>query len=430
MFSLTDAVNPGNKYIGVKAYSGIFINRVTIRLFFFFCFFPYLAPLPLPTDLQPYAFVASALILLGALVAGRGLPRLVWLLAVPPVAAISLVLLDNASLFAMRASLTYVSLFTVTAVTCIAWQSLKYRLMLRQFVPLATYTWFIAGLIEIFEPRFFSVIISNLSIDADRGVTGLATEPSFYGIYCFMLMGLNYLANNNNKKIFFFLVFQIVFFAQSSITLVFLLIFIIYWVLFYLSLRTIVAAAVAMSFLAVVFDYLLSQMHDSRVSYLVLRVLEDPWSLILIDTSINARIGHVLFSILGFFDNYGVPRGFDHFSEYVMTKINYVDFLWLGSLDSGLKIMSGYGGAFFELGVFGVVIFLVVSIAIVQHFRRQLRRQLLFLFLINTVMFAAIQLSLPFIGMMLGILIASSHRPKRIWPDSSTSVKKEQPCYA
>lgn len=392
----------------MKILTPISIDNLMTRLFFFFCFFPYFAPLALPSDLQPYAFIISFYIFFKAFLRCRGLPRLVWLLVIPPIVALYLTFINGESFFALRAFFSYLSLFTITAATYFTLQVPEYRLILRKFIHIATYVWIIAGIIELFEPHIFSIIISNISIDADRGVVGLATEPSFYGIYCFTLIFLNYLVNDNNRKICFLLIAQIFLLAQSSITIIFFAIIFFYWIIFFFSFRAAIILIATTIVVALLFNFVKPEIADTRISFLAIKLFEDPFGLVADDVSINARIGHILFSLHGFIDNLGAPFGFGVFQNYVQLKLIETDFQWLGFLGPGLKIMSGYGGALFELGIFGLLIIYVFSVSITRYFQKRIRYQLFFLFAINTIMLAAIQLSLPFIGVILGVLILGS----------------------
>src|SRR3546814_19619119 len=84
--------------------------------FHLFCLFPYLAPVPLPTDTQPYALLVSGAVLL--LVGLRTpIPAAILALLLPVAVALLLLPADAGNLTAWRSALAYVSLFAVAAAT-------------------------------------------------------------------------------------------------------------------------------------------------------------------------------------------------------------------------------------------------------------------------------------------------------------------------
>lgn len=380
-------------------------------LFFLFSFFPYISFVSTSTDLQPYALIIS-LVILGAGGVPRNLPRHTWLLAIAPLAAFSIWLSGDFSYFGFRESLTFLSPLTIAIATFAVLQLSQGREMLRWFVVVTTYVWLAVGLAELFYgPTLVAPLIPNLSFDQTRGVPGLATEPSFYGLHCICLLALNYLCNNNSKLIAALLIFQIIFVAQSSIAVVMLFIFMFYALLFLPSLKAVtmtIGVAIAAIWLS---TYLQPRFQDARIVYLFLTLLSDPSTLVSVDVSLNARVGHVVFSILGFIDSLGMPHGFNHFYEYALRRADTVSFVWLGSVDPNKKIMSGYGSELFEIGIFGLFTPLGVAIAIACYFRHHLRQTALVVLYVTTVMFFAIQVSLPLLGVLIGWILSNPRRP-------------------
>src|SRR5215470_9498529 len=84
-------------------------------LFLFFVFFPYLAIVPLGTDLQPNALVAAVLVLF--VVSSWRWPVEIWLLAVPIVASFMIALAQFLSFSAVRGVGAYATPFFVAAAT-------------------------------------------------------------------------------------------------------------------------------------------------------------------------------------------------------------------------------------------------------------------------------------------------------------------------
>lgn len=371
--------------------------------FLFFCFFPYLTPVATNTDLQPYALLLSLVV---CIIYRWRLPLALWLLGVPTLVALLLWMMDLSSFFAFRSFAGYLSLWTIAIATYVLLrQSDKVDRMLRSFVAFATWIWLVAGLIETFiNPSLFASFIPNISLDVDRGVTGLATEPSFYAIYCIFLIGLNLLCRGNDRLIIALLLFQIVFLAKSAIGVVMLAILFAYWGVIFVSPHRLAVVALTAVAGALITKYVLPQFLDLRLASLVIDIWENPALVLQVDTSVNARVGHMLFSVYGFVDNLGLPHGFDHFHHYVADKLSDGDYVWLGVNEPGLKIMSGYGSALFELGVFGMFVPLAVTLMIFSHFRGRGRTAAVVNLYVHTIMFAAIQLSLPLLGVCLGYM--------------------------
>lgn len=374
--------------------------------FLIFAHFPYIALAPIRTDLQPYAFLLSVLVC-AASAFTLEMPRILWWFGLAPVAAAVLATREQ-SLLGYREVLTYLSIFTNTAATLAVLRLPQGTQMLRQMLTFSTLAWLTMGIMErIFSPSILHFVIPNLSLDAGRGVTGFATEPSFYGIYCLVLLGLNFLYNDNKRSIALLLLFQIIFLAQSSITIVLLLIFIAFRTIFYPSWRIIAAVVTLLLVGLALFLYVLPRYVDNvRVAFLALQILADPLTLANYDVSINARVGHVLFSVLGFLDNHGMPYGFGHFEEYVNLKAPALGYNWLGALSPDMKIMSGYGGLLFEVGAFGLATLLAVGVIVWRYFMNNWRLGALAALFATTMMFSAIQISLPVLGLALGWMVA------------------------
>lgn len=371
--------------------------------FLFFCFFPYLAPVPLPTDVQPYALILSLIVC--AFGSHDKPPKEIWLLAVAPFSALIIWLVDDQSFYGFRETLSFLSPLPITLATMIILNQPAGASSLRRFIAFSTYTWLFFGLLErLINPDLLVALIPHISVDEARGVSGLATEPSFYGVYCLFLLLLNYLCNSNDRRIMYLLLFQIVVLAQSSVTILLMLIYMLYRTILFPTRRQI-AVIIFLAISAIgLLAYVLPQLSNLRLATLAINLVNRPMVLFQVDTSINARAGHVLFSVLGFLDNYGLPRGFDHFTDYILRRANSLDFPWLGGLPPHLKIMSGYGAIIFELGILGLLTPLAVAILIFKYFRNKIRSALLMALYISTIMFSAIQISLPLFGIFLGWL--------------------------
>jgi hypothetical protein len=154
---------------------------------------------------------------------------------------------------------------------------------------------------------------------------------------------------------------------------------------------------------------------DWRLVTLTSALTQDPSLLLLTDTSVNSRFGHFLFSTVGFFQDGLIPHGYDSFTQYVgkALAVRYPEYVWLGSLDDNLKIMSGYGAALFELGFVGLLYLVSLTVASYKYFRGDVKRFLVLTAFIHTIMFAAVQMSLPLLGFLIGYLSFYGHANRK-----------------
>jgi len=87
--------------------------------------------------------------------------------------------------------------------------------------------------------------------------------------------------------------------------------------------------------------------------------------------------------------------------------------VWLGSLDDDLKIMSGYGAALFELGFVGLLYLVSFTLASYKYFRGDIKTFLVLTAFVHTIMFAAVQMSLPLLGFLIGYLSFYGHANRK-----------------
>ena len=127
-------------------------------------------------------------------------------------------------------------------------------------------------------------------------------------------------------------------------------------------------------------------------------ILENPSNFYLIDASGNDRVAHIFFSLKGALDNFLLPNGFNNWTQYVNSESarNQTFFY----VSSG-RIMSTYGAALYELGVFGLI--LPVSINIIL-FRLDIRSRFAIIITINLLLFTAIPLAFPILSIFLGYI--------------------------
>lgn len=398
--------------VGAGRSAALFIFSV---LFILFSFTPYTAIIPIHTDIQPYSILMALFVCMLGL--PPTLPSVSWFLVAPPFVSLAIWLAQGGGSFGFRETVVYAAPLVTMIATLIILGKNGGREMFQRAIRFAAYGWLVAGLSEhLFGKEIFSFLLHAADSSKSRGVTGLATEPSFYGIYCLFLIILNFIMNGNRKDVLYLCIFQIIILAESAITVAMFIPLGILLALFYPN-RTVIFSVIFASLVSIfAIIYIFPMIHGVRIVYLVDALLKHPTYLLDVDRSVNSRVGHMLFSILGFFQNFGVPHGFEKFSSYVILEAPRLGYDWIGSLDPSLKIMSGYGSAVFELGWFGLAFPLAAAIVTFEYFGRRVRAAWIFWLYLAAIMSAAVQISLPFFGILLGWLSFYAHGK----PDSLT----------
>ena len=146
----------------------------------------------------------------------------------------------------------------------------------------------------------------------------------------------------DKKKYIYLLLFQIVFLAQSSMTILFLMIYCFYYSIFKVNLKTISLVLFGV-FTALLFIYNMDlSPHNIRVFQLINMFLSDPSNIFIADASINDRVSAIYFSIKGFIDNNFIANGFGTYSQYLNSELPKQSTFWWVSVSN--RIMSFYGG--------------------------------------------------------------------------------------
>jgi hypothetical protein len=368
-------------------------------LFFIFIFFPYLSFANLGTDIQPYALVLALVLFLMFKKTFTHEQVLIGLLFLFSVIILFISVLNFTS---MRSVFNYASLFFISY---IVFKVLKTeRINFQSFLKISIFVWFVVGLLQtIFDRTLLNFLISGSRTTDDRGVIGLAPEPTFYGIVFIFFMIFVLLSNIKNKFFYMSLcILGIIYLAKSSMAFLFLFILLIYYLLTHVNLKHIMISVVMLFITPMAaFNFL----EGSRLVFLLNRLMDDPAKLVLIDASLNDRFFHVYFSMKGFFTNFMIPNGYSSWNGYVSSQLpQYLDYVIIEWFSIGGRIMSGYGAAFYELGLFSILIPLIILKLTYSLYRDDLRKFFLYFLFINTIMFSAIPIGFSFFAFLIGYL--------------------------
>jgi hypothetical protein len=250
-------------------------------------------------------------------------------------------------------------------------------------------------------------MIVHVRTTDDRGVTSLAPEPTFLGLYLIFISWIIINLHQDKKlpshiKILLILNFLcILFLAKSSMSILLLLILIGIKVGldFFSNFKRVFITLFFLTFLIPTLNLIKEKIPNSRIVQLSMMVVEGPVFIAEKDASINERLRHIVFPLHGAVQNYLIPNGFHSFTETSTNLQDYYNgFFWHGS--SRNKIMSGFGAPIFELGVISFIYFYFMMCRICQGNKN--KKSKIFQFIgINILMFCAIPITFPLFALLV-----------------------------
>ena len=374
-----------------KANNQISLMGILEFLLCFFCFFPFITPIQTGTDMQIYGFVIALvyIVYIGRLTINRKMIMQYCLCFFSLIVLFIDLILFGKFLVALKSCYNYLSLGVVSIAVCQMYRrnqnnTLKFERMMKCFIII----WFVVGFIQAYYNKLFlATIVSNYRTSTNRGICGLASEPSFYGYMCFFFIVF---AMKFSKHRFIYIglsLIQILFFAQSSVAFIYVVILLAIVIVGQMVidrnkkaiLYFIVGVAVLYTSVILINKYI----PGSRIGNLSRRFLLDPLS-ISRDQSVEQRFSHIYKSVIGFLDYFGFPHGFSN------------AFTGLG------RIMSGYGAALYELGFMGLIYIVNCFFNIRKGY------SILYAIAISIVMFSAIQIGIPTFSFLIGYCLAKA----------------------
>lgn len=400
--------------------------KFLIYLFYFFCFFPYIQILPFNTDSQPNALIIAAILCCLGKRDAKMNKSLFFLLLTLMCALIILIIKYPITLLGVRLVGGYVSLFLISYV---AYTSLKITNGIPyKFFIFVVAGWSMVGVFQLFiDLNFFQFLLyreahSDL-LESGRGVNSLAPEPTFYGVVCLLLAIINQLCFRNEKYyrlILFACIAQIFIISRSSacifIIILSFFIYIIYQVFYSIQYRKryilFFLCIICFSVLFFMIDF--SSLESYRIGRLLSLLQKKPSMFLVMDASVNERFNHTFFSLYGFLSDWGIPHGFDAFTEKVLdirlsgTFSNL--FIEYFNPKSYLRIMSGIGALFFELGAFAILP-LYVIVKNFHSLRRVNSSSMFCLFLYLSIMLNAVPFMTALAPFIIGVVIYLNDEP-------------------
>jgi hypothetical protein len=406
-------------------------SRLLHYAFFAAVFFPYLRVLPIGSDVQPTALVLGLCVLLASTTSR--LPKDTTPLLVVLVGALLIAMITGINGVALRGLANYFSLFIIAVAT---YGTLKARHGLSTaFLSATVWIWFFVGLIQtVITRNFLTFLLSNARSTASRGVVGLGPEPTSYGIHCLILMILvtDLCSGRQRRWNLAALLIQILLFARSSMTVLFLGV----WALAYFAtraglLKSLIGAAVASAFglgILQALAYLTITVKGVRIFDIIRLVTTAPALILVRDQSISDRVAAIVFSFAGASEHWFLPHGFISWSAWV-TEIGPRTARYIPYYTAGDRIMSGYGAAVFELGFLGFVIPYVVTRTASARYAENRKRFITIAIVLNLLLLTAVPLAYPPVGFLIGYFCYYGIRAARKPPDPAerTSFGKPTP---
>jgi hypothetical protein len=381
-----------------------FLSKWLGYVFLAAVFFPYLRVLPLGSDVQPMALVLGLGVLLASQT-GR-FPREITPLLVVLIGSVAIALVTGINVLAMRGLANYFSLFIIAFAT---YSTLKERDgFSTRLLSAVVWIWFTVGFLQTFVSRdLFTVFLSNARSTVGRGVVGLAPEPTSYGIHCLLLglLVLDLCSGRQRRWNLAALFIQILFFARSSMSVLFLLIWgVTYLVMRAGLLRSLLGAAIVGAISVGVLQALArfaASVKGVRIFDLIHLAATAPALILVRDQSISDRVAAIVFSLGGALNYWLLPHGFTSWSAWVAEigprMVRYVPYYTAGD-----RIMSGYGAAIFELGFLGLLIPYVVTRTVRLRYGHDKQRFLTVAVVLNLLLLTALPLAYPPIGFLIG----------------------------
>lgn len=397
-------------------------------LFLIFCFFPYVSLLGLNTSTQPNALFFSIFLIF--LIKPNRLPKELILFGIVLGFATLILLVSDLSFLSFRDWANYLSLVLITfgAYNFLCYiNGLPYK-----FFYSVVGIWLLVGIIQMFvNPTFLSFLFHQArgALFDGRGVTGLSPEPTYYGLMLGLFF-IVYLINKwyeRSRFLGFLILFQMFYLSRSATVMAFFVLALgifLFILMLRFNLKSIASFSaffiIIAAFLILTADYY-KELRIYQVSEII---LEHPERLLATDYSVSERVNHILFPIVGMFENKFLPHGFGKFGKYLTEQKDsgrYNIFFLHHFFRPSNRILSGHGKVFFELGGIG----LLISIGLFSAFKFGLSTPpFLFGFIFYFVLLFA---ALPFMTATVPFVLGNCLFLKNLDKNSSSKEAKEQP---
>lgn len=381
-------------------------QRVLMLLAVVAAFFPWVSFGTNALDTQPWFLVVGGIYLLSAMGMVRRRTLIVWFFMWSAILTL-LFLHESDWMNTLRGMGTYISAaFALLVFDKYLDVPVHIRLKILIWVNII---WLLYPLLQF--ANIDLPIVQSRTSDS-RGLTSLAPEPTFFGIFSLTMIAILLLEqvdwSNPKRGWFTFFVWAnltSIFFVAKSSSSIFLLAVIGLWYLLVYRvnlLLIILIICLPLFFLItyISFDFLNDA--SSRPLILLSLFIDHPDLILTTDESINARVSAIYVSIRGAFDSFLVPQGLRSFAQISESYAETSEFV----IESGNKVMSFIGAFLFELGFIGVIYFGYVVRAV---FNQPIRHAIFWSGALLLVLLIAVPVGFPLIGYVVALL---NRRPR------------------
>jgi hypothetical protein len=235
------------------------------------------------------------------------------------------------------------------------------------FVILVTnLAWLAGALLQlIFGSDVLNFFIFPRTTD-DRGFTSFATEPTFFG-YIILIYSVYYLLSIPSggfllRIILLINIASLFFLSKSSLCILLIVVFVFFKFFSVSRVFRNYPAVIGVVGIVCFFYYVNMFMSDTRMFSVMQLFWENPFVFFALDASANSRLADILIPLyLAFFENWLVPGGFNTIGDATAMHASSVFGNFFFYEAGGARIMSFFASLVYELGLFGVLIFLLVT---------------------------------------------------------------------
>jgi len=376
------------KDFGLRIFRGMNLLEV---LFLTFCMVPFLFPIPVVrTDVQPYAAILATAVIVSSFFIHKEEGNKNWKTFVKQnpfavvalftlLSAVGVLIFDGIHINGLRAFYNYYALAVIPWAVGIVLR--RIGRFPEELIKGLILIWFFVASVQYFiYGGFATQIISGARWDSDgwRGVLGLASEPSFFGIACFYFLHL--IRHFEKHQLFYTAIVLVMGFlyAQSAMGIIFIVPLLL--ICATEGNRKIFRIPVWVIFLALAVGFLIvlnTVFVGTRLHSLFQMLVTGGFGGVLEDTSVSVRFYAIVRALKNAFSNFLLPMGF------------------------GRRIGSGYGGFLCELGFLALPMLFSISGAMSLTFRGKVARVIYF-FVVTILLLNNTQLGNPLLLLVIG----------------------------
>ncbi|MDA9040165.1 hypothetical protein N9I03_00360 [Gammaproteobacteria bacterium] len=387
------------------------LNKSVGYVFIFFSLLPWVNFGLNSRDSQPWALLFGSIFLLTSF-KNTFYKQDIFIFLLPLIAMLVWLLFSRNILdfIALRALINYSTISICLFAFLIFFR--KYEFPMGLFIGI-NIIYLVVGVIQLYIPDIVSsIVISRGAGLSGRGVTSLAPEPTFFGIFLFFISFI-FLVQSEFKPsykisiLIFLNIIAIILLSKSSTVLLFVLLSIPVILATRLRLITLILLILLSTVMAFILYYFLE---DSRMMILYELLREQGIAkLIFIDASVNDRVANVVYPIHGFYLNNFLPSGFHSFTE-IHSYLNdyYLGFFNYGS--GSTSILSYLGAFLYELGFMGLFFLIWIFIRMQNGTFSTFTDCILFFILLNS----SIPPSFPLIPLIIALFILNNENSKSL----------------